>query len=263
LAPLGLHVGLVAGIFHNPTIIYKVIPNWQVLASGEFKYTDVPGGAKGGFQNNFFRALFTVTRKNILVEKEHGVQLDAGVGRRDFNNVVNPTTFGNNRAFTTLTKNFGKNNASLFIQYLYNDPKLSDNTTWKHTVELIPSFTIQLTEKLSYFFSDDINISMPKFSNTAKSHSISHEMNLAVFNYQWTEKLSTYYQFKYLREEDYTNDPTANYFTHAAGLAYAFTPKITLTGEVASEIFRKDDGRKFFAKAASYPEVTVYLDLAL
>ena len=55
-------------IMHQPTVIYKPSPNWQILATAEFKYTDIPGGADG-YPNAYYRSLFTVTRKKVLEEK--------------------------------------------------------------------------------------------------------------------------------------------------------------------------------------------------
>ena len=259
-------------VFHNPTIIYKPTPNWQVLATGEFKYTDVPGGVGGDgtYINNYYRALLTVTRKNILIEKESGVQLDVGVGRRDFNS-VGPfkNNWGNDRIFTTITKNYGKNNISLFAEYLYNDPKKSSSTTWKHGIELIPTINYQVTEKLTYTFNDTIDINTPKFE-TDNSFSLTHDMNLMYWNYQWNDKLSTYYQFKYEHAQGFSNTyiplkykPTDDYFQHAAGVAYAFSPKFTLTGEINADVAHAGDGRSLFAKKASYPEFTIYIDASI
>ena len=252
-------------VMHNPTVIYKINKDWQALVTAEFKYNYSSKAAAGTFVNDYHRALFTVTRKNILVEKERGIQLDAGIGRRDYNTRTTPNTYGNNRVFTTITKNYGKNNGSLFIQYLYNDPKKSSATTWKHGVELIPTINIQLTEKLSYLFNDDINFNTPVYNNTARSLSMSHEMNLAYLNYQWTDKVSTYYQFKYYHTETFTNIPAEmdDYFEHYAGVAYAFNPKTTATFEIGSELAHARDKKSLLSKKASYPELALYFDYAL
>ena len=250
-------------VMHNPTLIYKVNKDWQTMATAEFKYNYVSQAPSGTFVNDYYRSLFTVTRKNILVEKERGIQLDAGIGRRDYNTKATPSNYGNNRLFTTLTKNYGKNNGSLFIQYLNNDPNISSATTWKHGLEIVPTISIQLTEKLSYLFNDDINFNTPKYKNTPRSLSMSHEMNLAYLNYQWNDKLSTYYQFKYYHQESFTNAPFEDFFEHYAGVAHAFNPKTTATFEIGSELARSRDGKNIISKKASFPELAVYFDYAL
>lgn len=250
---------------HNPTVIYKINKDWQTLATAEFKYNYSSGSPTGTFVNDYHRSLFTLTRKNILVEKERGIQLDAGIGRRDYNTRTTPSIYGNNRIFTTISKTYGKNSGSLFVQYLYNNPKNSVATTWKHGLEIIPTINLQLTEKLSYLFNDDINFNTPKFDNTAREFSMSHEMNLAYLNYQWNDKISTYYQFKYYHTETFTNAPADkdDYFEHYAGVAYAFNPKFTATLEVGSELIHARDSRDLFSKKAQYPELALYLDYSL
>jgi hypothetical protein len=249
-------------IMHNPTLIFKPSKDWQYLATGEFKYSDMPTVA---YPNNFYRALFTATRKNLLTEKENGLQVDAGIGRRVFNAGIAAPSYGNNRAFTTITKTFGKNNASLFLQYLHNDYKKSSATTWKHSLEVIPTISLQLTDKLSYLFNDDIVLNTPKYQNTARDFSTSHEMNLAYVNYQWTDKINTYYQFKYYHTDDFTKAPQTqdDWFEHYVGVGYAFNPKATVTFEVGSELFHARDNEKLFSNKTRYPELALYLDLAL
>lgn len=252
-------------IMHNPTINYKMTKNWIFTATAEFKYTDAPRAQAGTYVNDYHRALFTLTRKNILTEKEKGIQLDAGIGRRDYNTRTTPSVYGNDRLFVNLTKNYGKNSGSLFIQYLYNDPRQFSASTWKHGIELIPTINLQLTEKLSYLFNDDINLNTPHDKSNPRGSSITHEMNLAYLNYQWTDKINTYYQFKYYHTEGFTNEQNSkdDYIENYVGLGYAFTPKLTLTGEVGTEIFHAHDGRSFFAKKASYPEIAIYLDASI
>lgn len=261
-------------IMHNPTIIYKPTQNWQALLTAEFKYTDQPSSVGGAtYPNDFYRALFTVTRKNLLVEKEKGIQLDAGIGRRQFNTGSDQApgakyalaSYGNNRIFTTIKKSFGKNNTSLFLQYLKNDYKVSSATTWNESLEIIPTINLQLTEKLSYLFNDDINIMFPKANNTARDFSTTHEMNFAYLTYQWNDKISTYYQFKYYHSENFTKAPRSedDYFEHYIGATYAFNPKASLTFETGSEIFHARDGKDFFSKKAHHPEFALYADLSI
>lgn len=245
---------------HSPTLIYKPTDNWQVLASAEFKYTDRPDYIL--YPNTFFRSLFTLTRKNILTEKINGVKLDAGIGRRQFNTGLAVASYGNNRIFTTLTKNKG----SLFLQYLHNDYKKSKATTWKHGVEIIPTYTFQLSEKLTWLINDDIVINTSKFDNNDRSYYITHDMNIGYFTYQWTDKFATYYQLKYLHlrydfTKAYRSDlESIDYFM---GASYSFTQKLTLAGEFGSQLFRASDNKNLFAENVKYPEFAFYLDYSL
>lgn len=248
-------------IMHNPTLIYKPTKNWQALATAEFKYSDVDG-LNTSYPNKFFRSLFTLTRKNILIEKENGLQLDAGIGRRQFNTGISQlSSYGNNRLFTTLTKGKG----SLFVQYLQNDYKHPSVTTWKHGFEFVPTYTFQLSERLTWLFNDDIILNLPHHDNTARGYYLTHEMNVGYINYQWTDKVGTYFQFKYYHTEDFTKDPQTqdDFFEYYIGSSYSFTPKATLTAEVGSEIFHARDKRDFFSEKLKYPEFALYLDVAL
>lgn len=261
-------------ILHNPTLIYKPTMDWQAMATAEFKYSDQPSARAGAdYPNGFFRGLFTITRKNILSEKENGVHLDVGLGRRQYNTGREQqadgkfalSSYGNNRIFATVSKSMGKHNASLFAQFLNNDIKNNTAATWKNSVELIPTINIQLTESLSYLFNDDIVINLAKNDNTARSYSITHDMNLAYLNFQWNDKINTYYQFKYEHNENFTRKFQAqdDYFLHYVGMGYAFTPKATVALEAGSEIFHARDGRDVFAKNVLYPELALYLDFAI
>jgi len=251
-------------IMNNPTIIYKPITNWQTMATGEFKYTDstVPA-IQGSFPNTFFRALFTVTRKNILEEKDHGFTLDAGIGRRQFNTGLAMSSYGNNRVFATLSKKYLKHSGSLFVQYLHNDYKKSGPTTWLHALEILPTVTFQVTEKLTWLMNDDIVINAAHAANTDRNFSIDHEFNFAYLTYQWTDKFGTYYQLKYIHGEDFTNDPKADSIDHYLGASYSFTDKLTVTAEIGGKIIDHNDGENFLSKKAKYPEVAMYLDFAL
>ncbi|MFA6238433.1 MAG: hypothetical protein WC635_13955 [Bacteriovorax sp.] len=248
-------------IMHNPTVIYKPTKDWQVLATSEFKYSDVDG-LDTSFPNTFFRALFTLTRKNILSEKIHGLTMDAGIGRRQFNTgIAALSSYGNNRVFTTLTKGKG----SLFVQYLQNDYKHPSATTWKHSAELIPTYTFQLSEKMTWLINDDIVINTPHHDNTARSFSITHEMNVGYINYQWNDKDGTYFQLKYYHSENFTKAPQSkdDYFEYYIGWSHSFSPKATLTGEIGTEMFHARDGKDFLSEKFKYPELALYMDFSL
>lgn len=255
-------------VMHNPTIIIRPVKNWKFLATSEFKYTDAE--AKGTFINRHFRSLVLITRENLLTEKEDGIKLDMGVGRRIFDrNHGKASGYGNSRINTSISKKFGENlSTSFFAQYLYNDPAKGKiaATTWKHSLELIPSFTYQITDKLSYFFNDDFILNTPWRGDTAEDFDISHEMNIGVVSYQFNDANSAYFQFKYLHfsGKPFDKAPTIDdWFEYYIGYTHSFTPKISLTAEVGSKIFGAKDGRDFFAKEVQYPEFALYFDMAL
>lgn len=255
-------------IMHNPTITYRPFTNWKLLATSEFKYTDAE--AKGSFINRHYRSLVLLTRENILTEKEHGIKMDVSVGRRIFDrNHGRAASYGNSRVNTSLSKKFGdKLSTSLLAQYLANDPAKGriDNKTWKHSLELIPSFTYQITDKISYFFNDDFIVNTAWHNDTQEDLSFSHEMNIGFVSYQWDDKNSSYFQFKYLHVEgnSFTTAPAVDdWFEYYIGHTYSFTPKLSVTGEFGSKIFGAKDGRDVFAKEIKYPELALYLDYAL
>lgn len=256
-----------ARLMHNPTLIYRFLPNWRFLVTSEFKYTDA--AAKRSWVNRHYRSLVLLTRENVLTEKEHGVKLDLGIGRRVFDRQHGTfPIYGNNRVNASISKKVNEQLAtSLFVQYLANDPVAGkiDPTTWKHSVEIIPSFTFQITDKISYFFNDDFIINTPWHGDTNKDLDMSHEMNIGVVSYQFNDKNSAYFQFKYLHfgeSFDETNTNT-DYFDYYIGHTYSFTPKLSVTGEIGSTAFKGRDGRAFFAESIRYPELALYLDWAL
>ncbi len=247
-------------VMHNPTIIVKPAKDWKFLSTAEFKYTDVDP-AVAPYPNRFYRALFLLTRENILTQAEHGVKLDVSLGRRLFDRKAVPATYGNTRINTNISRKFSESlNASLLAQYLANDPAKVTGSTWKHSIELIPTINFQITEKLSYFFNDDFIFNTAWKDNSPASSSISHEMNVGVLTYQFTDAISSYFQFKYLHTEDLTKaTPKADSFEYYIGVTYAVTPKFSVTPEVGSQIFAARDG-KFFAEALKYPEFALYVD---
>jgi len=247
-------------VMHNPTVIVKPMANWKFLSTAEFKYTDVDPAA-APYPNRFYRALFLLTRENVLTQAEHGLKMDVSIGRRMFDRKSVPAIYGNNRINVNLSRKFSdKLNSSILVQYLNNDPAKITGSTWKHSLELIPTINFQITEKLSYFFNDDFILNTAWKSNSPASTTISHEMNVGVLSYQFTDKLSSYFQFKYLHTEDFTKATAkADSFEYYIGATYAVTPKFSITPEVGSPMFVARDG-KFFAENMKYPEFALYLD---
>ncbi|MBY0415274.1 MAG: hypothetical protein K2Q18_13975 [Bdellovibrionales bacterium] len=270
-------------MMHVPTIIYRPFKNWKFLATSEFKYTDVPekissadGDPKGNvstrgtYINRHYRSLFLLTRENILVEKENGIKMDVAVGRRVFDrNHGKAGNYGNTRLNTTLGKKFGDSfTTSTLVQYLHNDPvkEKIKPTQWRHSLELIPSFTWQITEKFSYFFNDDIIINSPWNNDTYGDVSFSHEMNIGVMSYQFNDKNSAYLQIKYLHTEAAPFQKVKgvdDWFEYYIGYTYNITPKISFTPEIGTELFRSSDGRSFFAQKIKYPQLALYVDMSL
>lgn len=167
-------------IMHNPTIGFNLPMDMKLSATAEFNYSK--SGA-GKFPNSFYRGLLSFSKSNLLTEKEYGFQLDAGLARRYFDSRVQNNltgTYGNTRINTTITKNFGENNASLFAQILLNDIKQKDPSQWKTGLELIPTINIQLTKDLTYTFTDDINFNTADTSGSVNSVTMSHEASFAV-----------------------------------------------------------------------------------
>ena len=255
-------------IMHNPTVIYRPIPNVKLLATSEFKYTDAE--AKGTFINRHFRSLVLLTRENVLTEVDNGIKLDLGIGRRiNDRNHGAATSYGNSRITSSLSKKFSdKLSTAVYAQYLLNDPVLAKikRTTWKQGLNVIPSFTFQITEKLSYFFNDDFTIYTPRFNDNAKDVDMSHDMNVGVLSYQFNDKNSSYFQLKYVRsanESFQEIEDTVEYTAYYIGHTYTVTPKLSVTGEIGSTLTSARDSRDFFAKDIKYPDVALYLDYSL
>jgi predicted porin len=254
--------------FHNPTVGYKLMKNLSFSSSWEFRYAD---HTRAKFVNRFYRALFSLSMTNVLTEKEDGIKLDLGVARRYMDRTAVPGTYGNNRYNFTLTKSWGDNNASLFVQYLENDPKTLSGTnaatdsTWRRTIEFIPTVNLQLTDKLSFTSTDDINITSPWFGGHADDSTLTHEWSFAVFTYKFTDIVSSYLQLKYNHITDFSAQTdkagvdSADNFEYYLGTSYSVTPKVTLTAEVGSEFLTNQD-EKTISNKLKKPEFVLYVD---
>jgi hypothetical protein len=251
--------------FHMPTIGYKLTDSVTLTSTYEFRFADHKGRPK--FANRFYRALLSLSKTNMLTEKEYGFQLYGGIARRYFDRTAVKGTYGNNRVNLTFTKNFDKNNASLFLQYLENDPKsftgsdASTDTTWRRGLEIIPTINIQLTDKLSYSATDDINLMTTWYSGHPNDEFWNHEFYFANFSYKENEKLSAYFQLKYNHVNDESFGARSDDFVYFIGTAFSVTPKLTVTAEMGSQFMVGSDN-KLFSEALSKPEFTLYLDAA-
>ncbi len=255
-------------IMHNPTITYSPIKDLKFLATSEFKYTDAPAAYARTYIDRHYRSLVTLTKSNILTDAQHGLKLDFGIGRRIFDrNEGSATVYGNNRAFVSMSKKINDSSLGLFVQYLNNDPAKGKitNSTWKHSLELIPSISLQLTEKLSYFFNDDFVVNTPwRDVPSQNDYSISHDMNIGVLSYQVNETNSSYFQLKYLHFEDFTQyKDQYDWFEYYIGHTINISPKASLTFEIGSELARGSDGRDGLSKKIEYPELALYVDFSL
>ena len=253
-------------IMHNPTITYSPIKDLKFLATSEFKYTDAVAG--GTYIDRHYRSLVTLTKANILTEAENGIKLDFGIGRRIFDrNEGRSSVYGNNRAFANMSKKAGKASLGLFAQYLNNDPAKGRiaNSTWKHSIELVPSVSFQITDKLSYFFNDDFIINTPwRDVATQNDYSMTHEMNVGVLSYQVNDTNSSYFQLKYLHIEDFSQyKDQEDWLEYYIGHTINVTPKASVTFEIGSELVKNSDGRDGFSKKVEYPELAMYVDFSL
>ncbi len=193
--------------------------------------------------------------------------MSAGIARRIFDRVSAPTNYGNSRANVNLSKTLmGKHPASLMVQYLANDPSKGSITadTWKHGFNILPTITIQLTEKLSYLFNDDFIVYTAWQKDAPRDYIIGHDMNIAYLNYTHNDKSSSYFQLKYIHNEGFGDvHETYDSYDYYIGHTYAFTPKFSITPEIGSTVFRGADGRDLFAKNLKHPEIALYVDYAL
>lgn len=246
------------------TVGYKLAQDWSLTTSLEFRYTNKDKVLFVLDTHKFTRGLVAVTKKNVLREADAGVQLDLGYARRYNDPVYSRGSYGNDRLNAKLTKNFGKNNASLFAQYLTNDPKFAQikNTTWRRAVQLVPTINIQLTENLTYTFVDDFTLFRMYNDLTVGSHSMIHEMQPAVFTYQFNDKLSVFASLKYNYAEAPIATTNAYDLGYGFGAGYNFLPKLTLTGEVSSDVFASND-HKIISEGALKPKFLLSIDYSL
>lgn len=245
-----------------PTFIYKFKKNWKFSGLGEFKYSDYEAP---GFPNRFYRGLFTITHENILKEKENGVKLDIGIGRRVFDRKSVPGTFGNTRLVTTWSKTFNPQlSGNMLAQYLYNDPKNTSAATWKHGVEMVPSFSYTINDKFSFSFQDDINLNTPWKNDTLRSYAITHEA-YSTLTYKHSDKINPYFQFHYLHGDDYTS--AAGYKTDSLdyflGCGFTIGQKLNITPEIGHLLFTDSDHRMFVEmldEMLKTPDLAIYVD---
>jgi hypothetical protein len=251
---------------NNPSLVYRPVKNIKFSASAEFKYADYQ---LAGYPNRFYRALYSLTRENVLTEKENGVKLDVGIARRVFDRKAVPGTFGNTRLTTSWSRalpgGIGKNTGSLFAQYLYNDPKNIVATTWKHSIELIPAINFVLNDKLTFSVTDDMVFNTPWKSNTAHDLSLNHEA-YATWTYKHNDKISPYFQLKYTHTEDFTaaGFDDSDLYEYFIGVGYTLNSKVTLTPEIGHKITESGDKNILVNHVTSFfnqIDLALYVDI--
>jgi hypothetical protein len=233
-----------------PILTYKPLVNWKLTALAEFKYADSEAGVALGYPNRFFRSLYNLTRENVLVEKDNGVKMDLGIGRRVYDRKTFANTFGNSRLFANFAKalpgGMGKNTSTLLVQYFYNDPKNVTATSFRHGLELLPTISLQLSPKFTFGFQDDINFQNSWLSNNPRSIAVTHEA-YSTLTYNHNDFVSPFFQFKYVHDDSFAapkkpgTPVTSDTISYALGAGLTLTKKITLTVEATSDIFASSD----------------------
>lgn len=245
--------------FYLPTIGWNFKKDFSLTASSEIKYASIDGTA--GFPNRFYRSLITLTRSEVLSEKDDGVKLNLGFARRYFDQISYPAAYGNTRLIATFSKTIG--NASLFIPvtYLQNDPKLTvDLGTWRHTLELTPDLSFKISDKLSLSINDDFLFTTPWNKNTVNRSTIGHE-SYGTANYQFSDMYSGYVQYHYVHSESFENNETSDNLGYilATGVNVAKNTSVSL--EMGSVLFASSD-KKIIADTWNKPNFTVLFDWA-
>lgn len=250
--------------FYNPTVGYKIGKEWNFTSNWEFKHADHKRPKFLQTANMFYRALFSLNHTNVLTEAVDGVKMDVGVARRYFDRQAVGSVYGNNRFTTTFTKNVGKHNGSLFIQYLENDPKdvgtshLDDSDTWRRGVEIIPTINIQLTDKLSFTTMNDMNMNTPWFGGQVRDLTLTHEWHNQLA-YSLNDIHSIYLDTKYDHGQSFKALHQTDDFVYEIGYTYAYTPKIKITPAMSSTILQNGD-KRVISESFTKPEFTLYLD---
>lgn len=246
--------------FYVPTIGWNFRKDISISTSNEFKYASTDGTAD--FPNGFYRGLVTLTKSDILTEKENGIKLNLGVARRYNNPRAIPTTYGNSRLIATVSKTFRNANFNMQSLYLYNDPKTISAKTSKHIFEFIPDVTFKLTDKLSFEFYNDINIITAWQSGTAHNAKLVDE-SYGVLTYEFNDKYNAHAQYHYLHNEDYTEESYARTDTlgYAIGAGMTVAKNTNLMLEMGSDFLASNDN-KTFADTWKRPDFTLYFDWA-
>lgn len=258
-------------MIHTPSLTYKVADNWKFKASGDFRM-NTRGESTGTYPNQYYRALYSITRENILTESEHGIKLNVGVARRQFSQHVTATTYGNWRITAEVNKALSSRvNLNVYSLYLFNDYKkaaIGNKNTYKHALEFIPVLTVQLTDKLSFMAYDDFTVNFAKYRGQGQNFYWLHDLTPAMFTYQYNDVHSTYLQFKYFHNTggqaySKTGRDRTDIYSAYIGHTLQVTPKISITPEVGSTLFQSKDGRNGLSQNAKYVYLALYISARL
>lgn len=259
-------------MIHTPSLSYKAFDNWRVKASGDFRM-NTRGESTGTYPNQYFRALYSITRENVLTEADNGIKLNLGVARRQFSQHVQPVSYGNWRLTAEINKALSpRANLNVYALYLFNDYKkaaIGDLGTWKHGLNIIPSLTVQLTDKLSVLVYTDSIAYFAKYRGQGQNFYWVHDSTPALFTYQFNDVHSSYLQLKYIHStggEAYSKTLRERSDSYGAFIGHNFqlTPKFLITPEIGSTgLFKSRDGRDGFAEKAKYIDFNLYISAKL
>lgn len=259
-------------MIHTPSLSYKAFDNWRFKASGDFRM-NTRGESTGTYPNQYFRSLYSITRENVLTETDDGIKLNLGVARRQFSQHVQPVSYGNWRLTAEVNKALSpRANLNVFALYLFNDYKkaaIGDLGTWKHGLNIIPSLTVQLTDKLSVLVYTDSIAYFAKYRGQGQNFYWIHDSTPALFTYQFNDVHSSYLQLKYIHStggEAYSKTLRERSDSYGAFIGHNFqlTPKFLITPEIGSTgLFKSRDGRDGFAEKAKYIDFNLYISARL
>lgn len=259
-------------MIHTPSLSYKAFDNWRFKASGDFRM-NTRGESTGTYPNQYFRSLYSITRENVFTEADDGIKLNLGVARRQFSQHVQPVSYGNWRLTAEVNKALSpRANLNVFALYLFNDYKkaaIGDLGTWKHGLNIIPSLTVQLTDKLSVLVYTDSIAYFAKYRGQGQNFYWIHDSTPALFTYQFNDVHSSYLQLKYIHStggEAYSKTLRERSDSYGAFIGHNFqlTPKFLITPEIGSTaLFKSKDGRDGFTEKAKYLDLALYISAKL
>ena len=245
--------------FYLPSIGWNFKKDFFLLVSSEIKYASVDGTAK--FPNRFYRGLISLTKSEILSEKDDGVKLNLGVARRYFDQISYPVAYGNTRIIVTLAKTMGITSLVLPVTYLQNDPKdTTDLELWRHTLELTPDLSFKITDKLTLSINDDFLYITPWNNKTLKKSAFTHD-SYGTASYQFTDMFSSTGQFHYVHNQIFNANDSSDTLGFLVSSGVNTTKNTSISLEMGSVFFESSD-QKTLASSWNKPDFTVYFDWA-
>ena len=254
-----------------PGFRYTYNKQWVVSLSPEFRYNN--GHQNGNYPTNpgrvqLARGIIYLGKKGVLNEKDHGVDLEVGYVRRLFNRAV-INSDGNHRFRTILNKNVNeKFNFNIFNDFMYNATRKWSNGSWKFLDNLIPTFNIIFSEKLTLTIFADNNISyfhrkMPgsnRFDYTVENQNIlTYTIN---DTFSAGPNLKYYYSIDKNGVSNYNadNQPTPTTI-FAPYVTMNISPKTSISAEASWTLTKYNDdqdGLKLAKNFHQYPDLALY-----